>query len=243
MDRVIRSSIRMSAHHWIGFLAVLSLLSQASAAPLEAITFAAEPGKIFVPVEEAAGELKWTVQRDDMGKVYQINDIALRAGSLRSFTDGTELVSTDLLAEAGAEVAGPDSEGRVSVSGGLFRGFSLVVPAQRVEIDLKRQQLRGWQGARVVLETRISSGRRGSTPAGNFSAGPFRSRMHHSSRYQNAPMPWSVQINGHIFVHGFTIVPRYPASHGCIRLPLDEGNPARFFYEWVQNGTPVVVTK
>ena len=221
----------------------LVLQAAAFAAPLEGITFAAEPGMLFVPVEEAAKELRWPVQRDDMGKVYQLNEAALRAGSLRSLTDGTELASTELLAEAGASVSAPDPEGRISVSGGLFRGFTLVAPAQRVEIDLRKQRLLGWQGERLVLDTRISSGRRGSTPAGEFIAGPFRSRMHYSSRYQNAPMPWSVQINGHIFVHGFSSVPRYPASHGCIRLPLDEGNPARFFYEWVQNGTPVRVTK
>ena len=56
-------------------------------------------------------------------------------------------------------------------------------------------------------------------------------------------MPWSVQITGHIFVHGFTSVPRSPASHGCIRLPLDEGNPAYFFYQWIDRGTPVRIRK
>lgn len=67
--------------------------------------------------------------------------------------------------------------------------------------------------------------------------------MHYSSLYHNAPMPWSVQIYGHVFIHGFTSVPNYPASHGCIRLPLNEGNPARFFYEWIDNGSPVSVVR
>ena len=47
----------------------------------------------------------------------------------------------------------------------------------------------------------------------------------------------------HVFVHGFTSVPYYPASHGCIRLPLTGGNPAKFFYEWTDTGTPVKVTR
>jgi lipoprotein-anchoring transpeptidase ErfK/SrfK len=38
-------------------------------------------------------------------------------------------------------------------------------------------------------------------------------------------------------------VPRYPASHGCIRVPLNEGNPAKFFFEWANLGIPVEVTK
>nr|NIP95410.1 L,D-transpeptidase family protein [Akkermansiaceae bacterium] len=86
-------------------------------------------------------------------------------------------------------------------------------------------------------------GRRGSTPTGSFRAGPYKARRHYSSRYDNAPMPWSVQVTGHIFIHGFTSVPRYPASHGCIRLPLDGGNPARFFYEWIDKGTPIRVIR
>ena len=217
----------------------------ASASPLaaetfEAIVFAAEPTRLFVSVDEATSALRWPVLRDDEGKVFQINDLALRAGSLRQLTNGEELVSTDILAEAGAAVSQLDENGRLRV-GGPFRGFTLAVSPQRVEINLARQQLRGWQGDRLVLQTRISSGRNGRTPAGDFRAGPYRAVMHRSSRYHNAPMPWSVQIHGHIFVHGFSSVPTYPASHGCIRLPLDEGNPARFFHDWVLTGTPVTV--
>ena len=214
----------------------------AMAGPIEGITFAAEQGKVFLPVDEALDELKWPVRRDDMGLVFQINETPLRSGSLRRLTDGTELVDTDLLAEAGAEVSAPDENGRIRV-GGFFRGFTLIVSPQRVEVSLKNQRLKGWQGKRLVLETHISSGRNGRTPAGEFSAGPYRSAMHYSKLYDNAPMPWSVQINGNVFIHGFKSVPHYPASHGCIRVPLTDGNPAKFFYEWVQSGTPVSVTK
>lgn len=36
--------------------------------------------------------------------------------------------------------------------------------------------------------------------------------LQHSSRYDSAPMPWSVRICGHVFIHGFRNVPKYPAS-------------------------------
>ncbi len=209
---------------------------------IEAVTFAAEPGKLFLPVDEAVDRLKWPLRRDDMGKVFQLNNAAIPPGTLRCLTDGTELVSTDQLAEAGAAVFAPDMDGRVHV-GGFFRGFTLVVSPQRVVVSLKKQQLQGWQGKRLVLQTHISSGRNNRTPVGEFQAGPFRSQMHHSKLYDNAPMPWSVQISGNVFIHGFTSVPNYPASHGCIRVPLTEGNPARFFYDWVLDGTPVSVTR
>lgn len=211
-------------------------------AALDAITFHAVPGKLFLPVDEALDELNWEARRDDMGKVFQIKETPVAPGSLRTLVDGTELVSTDQLAQAGAAVSAPDAAGRVRV-GGLIRGFTLVAAAQRVEVNLKTQRLKAWQGRRLVLETRISSGRNGRTPAGEFLAGPYRSKLHFSTLFNNAPMPWSVQINHHIFIHGFSSVPNYPASHGCIRVPLTEGNPARFIYEWVQNGTPVSVKK
>ena len=132
----------------------------------------------------------------------------------------------------------PGEDFTVTVDG---RSLSVTPRAKRVEINLAVQQLRAWQGDRLVLQSRISSGRYGSTPSGNFEAGPYKARMHRSSKYHNAPMPWSVQINGPVFIHGFTSVPDYPASHGCIRVPLSGSNPARFFYEWVDRGTPVRV--
>jgi len=230
---------------WIVCWWALTVTSQAfilGVPKLEAITFVTEPGKLYLPVNEAADELRWEVQRDDEGRVMEVNGLAMVAGSLRRLTDGTELIHVEDLQKAGAEVTVPDAEGAVTVGKG-WRRFILHAGPQRVEISLPKQQLLGWQGERLVFQTRISSGKNGRTPAGEFRAGPYRAKMHRSSRYNNAPMPWSVQINGHIFVHGYTSVPSYPASHGCIRVPLNEGNPAKFFYEWVQTGTPVSVVK
>jgi len=107
---------------------------------------------------------------------------------------------------------------------------------QRVVIDKSRQVLRAYEGNRVVLETHVSTGRRGrETPNGRFRA-QSKSLMHYSRLYHNAPMPYSVQIAGNYFIHGFSSVPNYPASHGCIRVPIDT---AREFYNWVNYGTPV----
>lgn len=223
-------------------LCFLNLIASGHAGTLDAITFATEPGKLFIPVNEAVDELGWEVTRDEKGHVTRLNVLELRPDILRQLLDGTELVNTVQLAAAGAEVAVMNADGAVKV-GGFFRGFTLRAGAQRVEVSLKNQRLKGWQGERLVLETKISSGRNGATPAGEFHAGPYRSKLHFSSLYNNAPMPWSVQLHRHIFIHGFSSVPDYPASHGCIRMPLTGGNAARFFYEWVLSGTPVSVKK
>lgn len=113
---------------------------------------------------------------------------------------------------------------------------------KRVEIDLTTQRLRAYEGDRLVMQSRISSGRNRATPTGRFTAGPYKAENHYSSLFQNAHMPWSVQVHGHIFIHGFSSVPDYPASHGCIRLPLTGNNPAKRFYHWVEVGTPIRIS-
>lgn len=112
---------------------------------------------------------------------------------------------------------------------------------KRVEVDLTSQTLRAYEGNRVVIKTNISSGRNGATPTGSFKAG-WKDADHYSSLYHNAPMPWSVQVRGNIFIHGFSVVPDYPASHGCIRMPLTGNNPAKRFFHWVEPGTPIRIS-
>jgi lipoprotein-anchoring transpeptidase ErfK/SrfK len=112
---------------------------------------------------------------------------------------------------------------------------------QWVEIDKTLQRLRAYEGDRLILESRISTGKWDrSTPNGRSSAG-VKYRMHYSKLDHNAPMPYSVQVVGNVFIHGFTSVPNRPALHGCIRLPLDGDNPARRFFEWIEPGTPISI--
>ena len=162
---------------------------------------------------------------------------------MRSFVDGRVLISIDDLTKAGA-TARPGQDGDpAKISFGL-RSFKIIRASKRAMINLAEQRLQAWEGSRLVLDSRISSGKGRSTPQGDFKAGPYKARRHYSSRYNNAYMPFSVQVTGNIFIHGFRSVPKYPASHGCIRLPyLTDGNPARFFYEWIDRGTPISIVK
>lgn len=107
-----------------------------------------------------------------------------------------------------------------------------------VVIDKGTQTLRAYENGHLVFQTRVSTGKAGrETPNGHFTAGG-KQRMHHSSLYENAPMPYSVPFNGNYFIHGFSSVPSYPASHGCVRVPLDS---APTFFNWVSAGTPISV--
>jgi lipoprotein-anchoring transpeptidase ErfK/SrfK len=51
-------------------------------------------------------------------------------------------------------------------------------------------------------------------------------------------LPWASYIVGGIAIHGFASVPPYPASHGCIRVPMSE---APGVYVWATLNTPVSV--
>ena len=113
---------------------------------------------------------------------------------------------------------------------------------KRVVIDKTSQVLLAYEGERLVFQSRVSTGKGGRrTPSGDFTAG-IKLWMHHSRLYGNAPMPWSVQVKGNYFIHGFKYVPDRPASHGCIRLPLDGENPAKWFFDWIEPGTPIAIT-
>jgi lipoprotein-anchoring transpeptidase ErfK/SrfK len=68
-----------------------------------------------------------------------------------------------------------------------------------------------------------------TTPTGDFNI-DLMEVMHHSSRFQNAPMPWSMFFMGSvgIAIHGAT-PSEYKdlgkkASHGCIRIHPDNGH-------------------
>lgn len=222
-------------------LALWGAPAAVAALTLDGITFADDPAKLYVPLDEAAAALHWKTERRDDGGWVRVKRVFFRPAALRRLVDDTPLISLEDLALAGATVT-KESAGLATVADG-WRRFGVRKGAKRAVIDIGTQRLQAWQGDRLVLESRVSTGRGGRiTPRGQFSAGPYKARMHRSRLYDDAPMPWSVQITGNIFIHGFNYVPRYPASHGCIRMPLGDGNPAKWFYHWVDRGTPVKIT-
>jgi hypothetical protein len=233
--------------HWLARLGVLLSALTISAPRLEAIppetldglSFAEDPHMLFVPVEEIASALHWKMQLDQ--ERISLNGDVLHAERLRKLTNGTLLVPLDELQRAGATITWSD-DGMQAVVASDHTKIAISFAEKRVEVDLANQRLRAYQGARLVLDSTISSGREGKkTPSGEFKAGPVKSPMHRSRLYHNAPMPWSVQVHENIFIHGFRKVPGRPSSHGCIRLPVTGANPAKWFYNWINLGTPISI--
>lgn len=224
-------------------LALAFLPAAVTADKIEGITFALDSKNIYVPLDEAAQSLGWSKSIKIEKSKVQVREHSFASKSIRTFTNGSPLISLKQLEKAGAPVTSNKEKTEHKVGDG-GRSFMVTIGSKRAEINLKDQKLRAWQGTRQVLESRISSGKGGRTPSGKYTAGPYKARKHYSSRYNRAYMPYSVQVTGHIFIHGYKSVPTYPASHGCIRLPyLSDGNPARFFYEWVNKGTPIEIKR
>lgn len=87
-------------------------------------------------------------------------------------------------------------------------------------VSLSQQKLDVYRGMTLITSSKVSTGMRGyATKAGVFSILEKR-RMHHSNLYSGAPMPFMNRITWSGTALHAGVLPGYPASHGCIRLPF-----------------------
>lgn len=145
---------------------------------------------------------------------------------------------------------------------------SLTSDGARVVVNLTKQRAYLLSGDQIAIDSPISSGKRaGMTPTGRFSVmekdkdhrssvyGDFVDRSGRVVRsgisvridsapsgthYVGAPMKWFMRLTGDGVGMHVGILPGYPASHGCIRMP-EQG--AAMFYAKVKVGTPVEVMR
>jgi lipoprotein-anchoring transpeptidase ErfK/SrfK len=135
-----------------------------------------------------------------------------------------------------------------------------------VLVSLSRQRAYLYAGTQLAIDTPISSGKKaGFTPTGNFTIiqkdpnhrsniyGNFvdsRGRVVRAgvsaridsapsgSHYEGAPMFYFMRLTSEGVGMHIGILPGYPASHGCIRMPAEI---APQIYAHVKLGTPVQV--
>jgi len=107
----------------------------------------------------------------------------------------------------------------------------------RIEISLALQRVALVKNGVSVYRTQCSTGRQGySTKTGDFVI-TNKERNHRSTIY-HVEMPYFMRLSCLDFGMHAGIVPNYPASHGCIRLPEDA---ARKFFSEIPIGTLVTV--
>ncbi len=88
-------------------------------------------------------------------------------------------------------------------------------------VSIALQRLYVYRSNELVAVSTVSTGRPGHrTPQGDFTI-LQKARWHRSNIYSNAPMPFMQRLTWDgIAIHAGHL-PGVPASHGCIRVPLD----------------------
>ena len=108
-----------------------------------------------------------------------------------------------------------------------------------IAISIQKQNLKIYDAKGFFAETPISTGMAGHpTPMGVFSV-IQKHKLHHSNIYSGAPMPYMQRITWSGVAMHAGVLPGYPASHGCIRMPMAF---AVKMWGWTRMGARVVVT-
>jgi lipoprotein-anchoring transpeptidase ErfK/SrfK len=114
-------------------------------------------------------------------------------------------------------------------------------PAQgdaRIVADLLTQMVYVYQGDALIGASTMSSAKTGHVTPYGFWTILEKHPFYRSKKYDNAPMPFMQRIDDYgIAFHG-GVNPGYPASHGCMRLPLKF---AEKLYGVTKIGTKVVI--
>lgn len=136
----------------------------------------------------------------------------------------------------------------------------------RIYVSLSKQRAYLLVGDEVAIDSPISSGKRaGMTPKGTYTVlekdpdhrssvygafvnssgqivrGGVSTRIDSApsgTHYVGAPMKWFMRLTWEGVGMHVGILPGYPASHGCVRMPEDI---AKIFYDHVKIGTPAVI--
>jgi lipoprotein-anchoring transpeptidase ErfK/SrfK len=112
--------------------------------------------------------------------------------------------------------------------------------AQRLAIliDLTTQKATVTRDGATVLTSKVSSGRKAKpTPRGKYVVTQKYTEWR-STLYHNASMPFFLRLSCSAVGLHAGVIPDYPASHGCVRLPA---GVAKELYAMVPRGTVVEI--
>jgi hypothetical protein len=109
--------------------------------------------------------------------------------------------------------------------------------SRRIVISIRNQHATLYEHGEPTLQTRVSTGRKGyATPHGEYVI--TDKRLTWQSTLYDAEMPYFMRLSGSDIGLHEGVVPRGPASHGCIRLPAAA---ARNLYVRMRPGDPVTI--
>jgi hypothetical protein len=107
-----------------------------------------------------------------------------------------------------------------------------------IVVSLPEQLVHVYRNGVTIGVSTCSTGKPGNrTPTGVFTI-LQKHEDHYSSTYNNAPMPNMQRLTWQgVALHAGNL-PGYPASHGCVRLPI---NFSELLFSVTQLGTPVII--
>lgn len=107
-----------------------------------------------------------------------------------------------------------------------------------IVVSIPEQQAYVYRNGVEIARSTVSTGRKGHrTPTGVFQI-LQKQKRHFSNKYNSAPMPYMERLTWDgIALHAGNL-PGYPASHGCIRLPLEF---SKLLYDVTPMGGTVVI--
>ena len=82
-----------------------------------------------------------------------------------------------------------------------------------LEVDKTRQVLLDVRGGQVAQVVHVSTGATGNTPLGSWS-------VYRKVGGWDWVLWYPMYFKGGFAIHGYPSVPAYPASHGCVRIPM-----------------------
>ena len=163
-------------------------------------------------------------------RLARLGYVVGRRGSFDARTGRAVLAFRKVTGMARTSQASRQVMSRIARGGGRFR-IRFPSHGRHIEADISRQVLVLIEGGKVRRIYPTSSGT-ASTPTviGSFhvyrkTPGTNAKGMVHSAYF----------IRGYA-THGFASVPIYPASHGCLRVPIPD---ALSLFHWIKIGTPV----
>src|SRR5271165_3142371 len=107
-------------------------------------------------------------------------------------------------------------------------------------VGLQEQRVSIYDARGKIMESPVSSGQAGlETPAGIFSI-VQKEEDHHSNIYDDASMPFMERITWTGVALHAGVLPGYPASHGCIRMPESF---AQKLYDLTNIGMRVIIVR
>jgi hypothetical protein len=224
-DRVVGQPLRLRAH-----------LQPAAAGKLRLIVIRGHhrslsrfvaAGKPFTfALSRAARHAVWVEVEPNAGYTQIARKIRVRitapALSIGSHGRAVRVLESTLIADtleavyALQKFSGLSRSGRMSAAAWLALGRSKP-PRPRlhgsyIEVDKTKQVLYVVRDSKVTLIVPVSTGATGNTPTGIFHV--------YSKVPGGAVMYYSNYFIGGFAIHGYVDVPPYPASHGCVRVPM-----------------------